>query len=320
MKFAKRVLRKLSKAVAKAGLATGPVAESRDLDLFLDALLRSADAAKRLNDPLFFVQQLRASFAPRRLKTVEIRGGPDPSDEHCARFSRLLEALRTSVPSLPTDVAWDVASTADAYLGDYTYLRSFKTSEGRDRLWAADVASTMGRSSSFARRGRLLYQVVRFMRPTICVEAGSFFGMSGLYLSHALTRIGRGCSLHTIESAEELYRKASALLTSRFPDVATCHHGRTQNVLPDLVRDLPPIDFFFHDATHSRAAYVRDFQLVLDGLRPGSVVLFDDIRLPEVTRGVSTPGCYEGWREVASHPRVARAAEIGSEMGILLLG
>lgn len=320
MKFAKRILRKLSQAVAKAGLTTGPVAETRDLDLFLDALLRSADAAKRLNDPVFFVQQLRASFAPRRLKVRETRGRPDPSDEASTRFTRLLDALRTSVPSLPTDVAWDVASTADAYLGDHDYVRTLDVSQEDDLLWAADVAWTIGVGSSFARRGRLLYQVVRFMRPRICVEAGSFFGMSGLYMSHALTRVCRGGTMHTIEPVEEIHKKVSALLTSRFPDVATCHRGTTQDVLPGLIRELPQIDLFFHDNGHSGEIYVRDFGLVLDGLRPGSVVLYDDIRLPETTQGIATPGCYEGWCEVASHPRVARAAEIASEMGILLIG
>ena len=64
-------------------------------------------------------------------------------------------------------------------------------------------------------------------------------------------------------------------------------------------------------ATGDYAAVVLDLGLPLvDGL-----TVLADWR----AHGIATPGCYEGWCEVASHPRVARAAELGSEMGILLI-
>lgn len=89
--------------------------------------------------------------------------------------------------------------------------------------------------------------------------------------------------------------------------------------MPDLGRTLTGVDLLFHDAGHSGEAYVRDFAAALPFLAPGSVALFDDIRWFDPQLMTTDPKCYEGWMEVTRHPRVRRAGEIGSEMGIVLL-
>ena len=181
------------------------------------------------------------------------------------------------------------------------------------------MAWTLGLGSSLDTRGRLLNNIVRFVRPRFCVEAGTFFGMSALYIAHALGRLGEGGSLDTIEPMETFHAKASALLSSAFPDTVTCHQGTSVAVLPSLTERLPGIDFFFHDAEHTGEAYIRDFGLVVDALHPGSVVVFDDIRWGESNEGEVEYQCYRGWREVVADPRVCRAAEVGREIGIALI-
>ena len=94
----------------------------------------------------------------------------------------------------------------------------------------------------------------------------------------------------------------------------------TQEALPQMVKSLKGLDFLFHDAGHSKESYIRDFQAVLPILKPGSVALIDDIRWEGERFYKGDPQCYEGWKEIVSHPRVKRAAEISDTMGLVLLG
>jgi len=89
--------------------------------------------------------------------------------------------------------------------------------------------------------------------------------------------------------------------------------------LPRLVASLPPFDFLFHDAGHSRDDYVRDFDAVSGGLAPGALVLIDDIRWKDARFFEADPRCHEGWMELVNQPRVSRAVEIDGAMGLLLL-
>ena len=320
-KFAKGRLKRLALAIAKETIDSAPVESARNVELYVSSMLRDLDGKNDLNDPEFFVGQLRASFVPYRVEVQQIKGVQDVTDEHSVRFSRLLKTLRTAVPSLPASMACEIAKTADAYRGNTQYILHPGDPEiYGETPWAADVSWAFGIGSSFAKRGRFLYTTVRFMRPTTCIEAGSYFGMSALFILFALSCYGDQGRLHTIEASEPIFSVSSAVLKSRFGDMVTCHCGLTQNVLPSVLPEAGTVDLFFHDNGHSRDDYVRDFTVVLESLKPGSVVIYDDIRWGEGTAIDPPPRCYDGWMEVVSHPRVKRAAEIGSEMGLVLMG
>lgn len=316
--YVKRTFRGATEALARALTRSKALGEARHTDMYLAALLSRVDRMERLNDPCFFVRQLHECFLPERRKVVEIKRQHEACAEHDASFSRLLGAIERNLPGLPAEVALQVVFAADDYLGDHSLVAA-KPGDRLDFLTEADVAWTLGLGSSLAKRGRLLYNIVRFLRPRVCVEAGTFFGMSALYIAHALGRLGEGGSLHTIEPVDTFHAKASFLLSSTYPDTVTCHKGTSVQVLPSLTERLPGIDLFFHDAEHTGAAYVRDFRLVVDALHPGSVVVFDDIRWGESGKAEGEHQCYRGWREVVATPRVCRAAEMGKEMGIALI-
>ncbi len=95
--------------------------------------------------------------------------------------------------------------------------------------------------------------------------------------------------------------------------------SRIEEALAPAAARMAPVDFIFHDGGHSGDAYVRDFQAVVEALAPGGVVIFDDIRWNQPLDPRVDPRCYEGWREVAAHPRVERAVEIGNELGMVMV-
>jgi predicted O-methyltransferase YrrM len=83
-------------------------------------------------------------------------------------------------------------------------------------------------------------------------------------------------------------------------------------------------DLMFHDADHSGDSYVGDFGRVLPVLKPGAVVVFDDIRWQRDASARplgSSPqmDCHAGWLRVTEHPRVRRAVEVDRSIGIVLL-
>jgi predicted O-methyltransferase YrrM len=77
------------------------------------------------------------------------------------------------------------------------------------------------------------------------------------------------------------------------------------------------IDFLFDDAGHSREDYIRDFGVAIQGITPGGVLLFDDIRWDDPRFRAKTPETYRGWRKVVMHPRVKQAVEIDGTLGLI---
>jgi predicted O-methyltransferase YrrM len=185
--------------------------------------------------------------------------------------------------------------------------------------WAGDVRAHFEMSSSFGAKGRVLSTIIRYMGSHTCLELGTAYGMSALFILEAMTRQNGDISLITVEGGETQYSVSSDLLKKHYGDKVSCVYGWTNQVLPQLVNSLPPIDFMFHDAGHSQLDYTRDFNAILPVLKPGAVVLVDDIRWSDPRFAEGDPQCYRGWLDIVSHPRVSRAVEIDDSMGLLLL-
>jgi predicted O-methyltransferase YrrM len=181
---------------------------------------------------------------------------------------------------------------------------------------AADVGKHFDISSSFGWKGRILSEIVRFMRPSNCLEFGTAYGMSSLFILGA----SKEAHLTTVEAMEPQFSIASQILQERYGDRVRCEFGLTDNVLPHVLPSMGGVDFLFHDAGHSFENYTSDFAAVLPHFRPGAVLLLDDIRWSDSRFYDGDPRCYEGWMEIVHHPRVRRAVEIDRTLGLALLG
>ena len=270
-----------------------------------------AKAGKDIQFPLAYVEFLRSCLERKTYPITTVksnRGGVDSAPAR--RFWSLLDAL-ANLPPLEFAVAEALAKIANAYSGDATPMESGS--------WASDVRAHFEMSSSFGHKGRTLATIIRFMRCQRCLELGTAYGMSAMFILEALSKQGSHTHLTTVDGFELLYKIASERLQGLYPGRIACEFGRTSAVLPRLAKSLEPVDFMFHDAGHSRKDYVGDFHAALPLLAPGAVVLFDDINWNDPRFAASNPQCHKGWLEVASHPKVRWAEEIGQEMGLVLL-
>ena len=261
--------------------------------------------------PVAYVEFLRGCLELRRprIDTVKRpRGGGDR--DALRRFSSLLGAL-ASPPPLGLDVARRLARFADERLRDSTPMQSGS--------WAGDIGAHFEMTSSLGHRGRILATVVRFMGSARCLELGTAYGMSALFLLEAMAAHGANGRLTTVEGSDLQFQVASRLLGERYPGQVDCRLGWTSVVLPGLVREIEPVQLLFHDAGHSAKDYTNDFRAALPALAPGAVVLIDDIDWYDPRFSTEDPRCREGWLEVTRHPRVRWAAELDRALGIALL-
>jgi predicted O-methyltransferase YrrM len=274
--------------------------DDKNVEICLSSLCK-VELLAEIRFPVAYVEFLRTCIEHTHCAVKEVKGG-DGKGENSKRFGTLLEVLRSSVPPIEFSVAAAIALIADHYQA----LRQSSHLEGEPD----DISLHFQNSSSFGYKGRILSAIVRTARTERCVELGTAYGMSALFILEALRNSKTG-HLITLEGWEALYSLSSTMLKERYGGMVSCELGKTQDELPRLAKTAAPIDFLFHDAGHLGEDYIRDFNAVIDSFAAGAVILIDDIRYQNQS--------YDGWVTVCADPRVQRAAEIDYNLGLLLL-
>jgi predicted O-methyltransferase YrrM len=282
----------------------------RNVDICLRSILKDGKILLNVNDAASYIELLRACVEPTALRVETVKSSNSLGDVYGNRFKTLIETIQSNLLPLPVAMALELAEEADR-------LRGMTTPKANE-AWAGDVGLHFGMASSLGHKGRLLANVIRLCRSERCLELGTAYGMSAMFILGMQPYLGRTIHLTTVEGSEPQFTLASQWLKERYHDAITCHFGLTQNVLPKLMRTLGPIDFMFHDAGHTREDYVRDFAAVVDSLSPGSVMVIDDIRYEDARFG-GGPNTYRGWLDVVSHVRIRHAVEVDGAIGVALL-
>ena len=144
--------------------------------------------------------------------------------------------------------------------------------------------------------GGYLYAVLRRLRPLVAVETGVANGFSTAFALLALQANGEG-QLHSIDLPREVGREYAPgtfyegegragipggaepgwLIPAELKERWTLTLGRSQDVLPPLLDRLGTIDSFMHDSEHSFECMWFEFTTAWPALRPGGVLLSDDV-------------------------------------------
>ena len=144
--------------------------------------------------------------------------------------------------------------------------------------------------------GLYLYAILRELTPRVVVETGVCNGVSTAFLLLALERNGAG-ELYSIDLPEFAGReyqpgsfwegKGGAVVPAEqepgwmIPEALRARWqltiGRSQELLPGLLAELGPIDFFMHDSEHSYECMTFELNQAYAVLRPGGVLAADDV-------------------------------------------
>jgi predicted O-methyltransferase YrrM len=150
---------------------------------------------------------------------------------------------------------------------------------GREEL-SANPAFGMFHGADFS-LARLCYAICRLRRPANVVETGVAHGVSSAFLLQALAVNGTGelWSIDLPPLAEGADDQVGWLVPAELRSRWHLLRGRTRDLLPSLVVQLPAIDLFLHDSLHTYRNITREFQTVWPKLPPGGVLLSDDVNM-----------------------------------------
>jgi predicted O-methyltransferase YrrM len=285
----------------------------RDLEQSMNWLLQEAQSGN-INDIVGYISLLRECIEPMKCNCEYVKdtdGGiaSDTENKFKAFVSSLQERLAPTRPAM----AIRIAKIADEY-------RSPRFCVAFGSRLPISLHFTI--ASSAGRKGRLLAAAVKFFQPNRIVELGTAYGISSLFMGLALEefQVGKNARvIHTLEGFEPQASLCREVLQRELGSLVQCVHGRTNNALPEMAKSAGEIDFVFHDAGHSYDDYIHDFDMLLPHMRPGSILLLDDIRWDDPRYTDKPARTYDGWLAVVSHPRVRIAVEIDAALGAALI-
>jgi predicted O-methyltransferase YrrM len=123
------------------------------------------------------------------------------------------------------------------------------------------------------------YVICRALRPRVVVETGVGSGVTTSFILQALATNGEG-HLWSIDlppiGAEEF---AGSFVPQHLRDRWTLLRGRSRQLLPRFLRDLPAPDLFLHDSLHTTRNMTFEFHAAWQKMAAGSVLLSDDIHM-----------------------------------------
>jgi len=143
--------------------------------------------------------------------------------------------------------------------------------------------------------GELCYLTCLYLRPQIVVETGVAYGVTSAYILQALSEHRRG-ELHSID-LPPLAANAENHIGYFVPQDLRSRwrllRGSAKRLLPTVIREVGTIDMFVHDSLHTFSHMKWELETALRSLRPGGVLIADDI---EGNRA---------FEEITRHPSVA---------------
>jgi predicted O-methyltransferase YrrM len=159
---------------------------------------------------------------------------------------------------------------------------------------------------SSAAMGRFYHHLALRRHPSAILEFGTAFGVSGMYWLAGLKSAGGGM-LYTFEPNEDW-----ALLAKANLDAVSDRYRLTVGTFEDhadTVLDGTGIDIAFIDAIHTGDFVNAQFAIVKRFLKPGALVLFDDINFSDDMRAC--------WQGVARAPEILASARVGERLCVV---
>ena len=156
------------------------------------------------------------------------------------------------------------------------YILEHSTPQTEALAWIekqTNIRTNYPRMLSGAVQGRLLTMLVEMTSARQVMEIGAFTGYSGACLAMGLPQDGHLDSLEINDELEELMREGWE--RAGVSDKITLHIGDAKQTLNGFAEQGKMFDFVFIDA--NKREYLDYYELVLPMLRPGGVIVADDV-------------------------------------------
>jgi predicted O-methyltransferase YrrM len=178
----------------------------------------------------------------------------------------------------------------------------------------SDAPFSFGHNGDIA-LARCCYLLCRALKPAVVLETGVAYGATTAFMLSALHENSKGqlWSIDLPPLGEEADRYVGALIPQVLKDRWHLHRGASKRMLPGLLKAVGDVDLFVHDSLHTHRSMLREFQTVWPFLRPGGVIIADDVNdssaFAEFTQMVDPSFC-----------AVVREQNKGSLFGVIMKG
>jgi predicted O-methyltransferase YrrM len=173
----------------------------------------------------------------------------------------------------------------------------------RSILSSGSVATEDGKirtvhSAISREEGEFLQEMIRSAQPQVSVEVGCAYGISSLYICEALREVNAVKHIIIDPHQHSMWEGIGLSNLSRagYLDMVDFNEAFSYEYLSHLTEDHVTIDFAFIDGNHMFDYALVDFFLIDKILKPGGIVIMDDLSYPSirsVCRYVLSNLCYQ---------------------------
>ncbi|WP_291914093.1 O-methyltransferase [Chitinophaga sp. CB10] len=153
----------------------------------------------------------------------------------------------------------------------------------------ADITRYAAKQPKF---GQLFYRLIQHLQPQYLVELGTSMGLSSSYMAKA----NPNATVYTIEGCPNIAAKARSNFDQLGIRNIEQRVGNFDTVLPELLPQLPRLDWMYVDGNHRKEPTWNYFLQALPYVHENTVLIFDDIHW--------TPDMEEVWRRIQQHEAV----------------
>ncbi|GAX37792.1 O-methyltransferase [Nodularia sp. NIES-3585] len=185
---------------------------------------------------------------------------------------------------------------------------------GPQPLWEGYASNNIAGSTRMpnnvrtsATMGNIYTYLVQKRQPSIIVEFGTAFGVSGMYFLAGLELNHKG-KLLTFEPNEvwrNIAQKNLLQISEKFSSIAGTFEENIDNVLPQG----ESIDMAFIDAIHTKEFVMSQLEIVLARCSNKAIIILDDINFSD--------NMNECWQEISVDDRFSCSVELSKRVGIL---
>lgn len=147
----------------------------------------------------------------------------------------------------------------------------------------------------------LLFNLIRELKPSACLEMGTCLGISAAYQSAALEINNRG-KLLSLEGSQSLAQVAQNNLEKLGITRTEIVVGKFQETLLHVAVEQSPLDFVFLDGHHDQQATLNYFDQLFPFLANNAVCIFDDISW--------SIGMKKAWKSLVADERIKLTVDL----------
>lgn len=158
------------------------------------------------------------------------------------------------------------------------YIREHSTAQSEALNWIekqTNIHTNYPRMLSGAVQGRFLTMLTSMTKAVNVLEIGTFTGYSAVCFAYGLSEGGHVDTLEINDELEELIREGWE--RAGVSDKITLHLGNALDTLAAFAAEGRQFDLVYIDA--NKREYIAYYDLIIDMLRQGGVILVDDVML-----------------------------------------